>query len=212
MVQLSHLYTTTGKNIALTIQTFVGKVMSLLHNMLCRFIIAFLLRNKHLLKSQSAVILESKKVKSSTVSISICPEVIRPDAMILVFWMLSFKPAFSLFSFTFIRRLFSSSLLSAISVVSSAYLRLLFLPAVLILGCDSSSLVFHLICSAKAGWQPYYTPFPIWNQSIVLCLVLTIASWSAYRFLRRQVKWSGISIPLRIFHILLWSTQSKALA
>ena len=152
MVQLSHPYTTTSKTIVLTLLTFVGRVMSLLHNMLCRFIIAFLLRNKCLLKSQSAVTLESKKVKSapvSIVSLSICPEVIRPDAMMLVFWMLSFKPAFSLFSLTFIRRLFSSSLLSAISVVSSAYLRLLiFLPAVLILACDSSSLVFRLMCSA----------------------------------------------------------------
>jgi len=66
-----------------------------------------------------------------------------PDAMILVFWMLSFKPTFSLSSFTFIKRLFSSSSLSAIRVVSSAYLRLLiFIPAILIPACDSSSLAF----------------------------------------------------------------------
>ena len=79
------------------------------------------------------VILEPKKMKSatvSTVSPSICHEVIGPDAMILVFWMLSFKPTFSLSFFTFIQRLFSSSSLSAIRVVSSVYLRLLiFLPA-----------------------------------------------------------------------------------
>ena len=85
------------------------------------------------LQSPSAVILEPPKIKSLTVSIvspSICHEVIRPDAMILVLWMLSFKPTFSLSSFTFIKRLFSSSL-SAIRVVSSAYLRLLiFLPAI----------------------------------------------------------------------------------
>ena len=88
MVQLSHPYMTTRKTIVLTLQTFVGRVMSLLHNMLCRFIIAVLLRNKCLLKSQSAVTLESKKVKSapvSIVSLSICPEVIRPDAMMFVF-------------------------------------------------------------------------------------------------------------------------------
>ena len=71
------------------------------------------------------------------------------DAMILVFWMLSFKPTFSLSSFTFIKRLFSSSLLSSIRVVSSAYLILLiFLPAIFILACDSSSLAFHMMCSA----------------------------------------------------------------
>ena len=60
--------------------------------------------------------------------------------------------------------------------------------------------------------QPWLTPFPIWNQSIVPCLVLTVASWTAYRFLKRQVNWSGIPISLRIFHSLLWSMQSKALA
>ena len=56
------------------------------------------------------------------------------------------------------------------------------------------------------------TPFPIWNQSVVPCPVLTGASWPAYRFLKRQVRWSGIPIFFRIFHSLLWSTQSKALA
>ena len=60
--------------------------------------------------------------------------------------------------------------------------------------------------------QPWRTPFPILNQSIVACLVLTVVSWPAYRFLRRQVRWSGIPISWRIFHSLLWSTQSKALA
>ena len=60
--------------------------------------------------------------------------------------------------------------------------------------------------------QPWRTPFPIWNQSVVPCPVLTVASWPAYRFLKRQVRWSGIPISFRIFHSLLWSTQSKALA
>ena len=114
--------------------------MSLLFNMLSRLIISFLPRSKHLLiswlQSPSAVILEAWKIKSatvSTVSPSICHEVMGPDTMILVFWMLSFKPTFSLYFFTFIKRLFSSSPLSAIRVVSSAYLRLLiFLPAILI--------------------------------------------------------------------------------
>ena len=77
---------------------------------------------------------------------SICHEVMGPDAKILVFWMLNFKQAFSLSSFTFIKRLFSSSLFSAIRVVSSAYLRLLILlPEVLILACASSSLAFRLM-------------------------------------------------------------------
>ena len=102
----------------------------MLFNTLSRFVIAFLQRSKHLsiswLQSPSAVILEPKKIKSVTVSIvspSICLEVMAPDAMIFAFRMLSFKPAFSLSSFKLIKRLFSSSLLSAIRVVSYVYLR-----------------------------------------------------------------------------------------
>ena len=109
MVHLSHPYTTTRKTIALTIWTLVGKVISLLFNMLSRLVIAFLLRSKSLLiswlQSSSAMILEPKKIKSVTVSMSICHEVMGLDAMILVSWMLSFKPSFSLSSFTFIKRL-----------------------------------------------------------------------------------------------------------
>ena len=92
MVQLSHPYMTTGKTIALTRRTFVGKVMSLLYNMLSRLVITFLPRSKRLLiswlQSPSAVILEPRKIKSdtvSTVSPSICHEVIGTNAMILVF-------------------------------------------------------------------------------------------------------------------------------
>ena len=59
--------------------------------------------------------------------------------------------------------------------------------------------------------QPWCTPFPIWNQSVVPCPVLTVASWLAYRFLKRQVRWSGMPISFRTFHSLLWSTQSRAL-
>ena len=58
--------------------------------------------------------------------------------------------------------------------------------------------------------QPWCTPLPIWNQSVVLCPVLTTASWPAYRFHRGQISWFGIPISFRIFHSLLWSTQSKA--
>jgi len=112
IVQLSYPYMTTGKTIALTRQTFVDKLLSLLFNMLSRLVITFLPRSKHLLiswlQSPSAVILEPPKIKSATVSIvsqSICHEVMGPNAMILVFWMLSFKPTFSLSSFPFIKRL-----------------------------------------------------------------------------------------------------------
>ena len=89
IVQFSHPYTTTGKTIALTRQTFVDKVMSLLFKMLSRLVITFLPRSKHLLiswlQSPSAVILEAPKIKSATVSPSISHKVMGPDAMILVF-------------------------------------------------------------------------------------------------------------------------------
>ena len=141
----------------------------------------------------------------------------RPDAMTLVFWMLSFKPTFPL-PLTFIKKPFCSSSLSAIRVVSSAYLRLLiFLPAILILACASSSSVFfswctlHMLNNHNDNIQPSHTSSPIWNQSVFPCPVLTVASWPAYRFLKRQARWSGIPISFRIFHGLLWSTQSKAL-
>ena len=145
IVQLSHPYMTTGKT-ALTRWTYLGKVMCLLFKTLSRFVIAFLPRSKCLLISwlqpPSAVIMGPKKIKSITVSPSICHEVMGPDAMILVFWMLGFKPTLSLSSFTFIKRLFSSSLF-AIGVVSSAYLRLLiFLPAILIPACASPAQRF----------------------------------------------------------------------
>ena len=135
------------------------------------------------------------------------------------FWMLSFKPTFSLSSFTFIKRLFSSSSLSAIRVVLYAYLRLLtFLLAILIPACALSSPALIMMYSAyklnnqSDNIQPWHTPFPIWDQSVVPCPVLTVTSWPEYRFLKRQVRWSGIPIFFRIFHGLLWSTQSKALA
>ena len=209
-VQLSHLYMTTEKTIALTRWTFVGKAMSLLFNMLSRFVIGFLPRSKHLLiswlQSPSAVILEPKKIKSLTVSIvspSICQEVMEPDAMILVFWMLSFKPTFSLSSFTLIKRLFSSSSLSAIRVVSSAYLRfLIFLLAILIPAYASSSLAFLMMYSVYKlnkqvdNIQPWHTPFPVWNQSVVSCPVLTCFLTCTQI---SQVRWSGIPISFKNF-------------
>ena len=160
--------------------------MSLLFNMLSRLVTDFLPRTKHLLiswlKSPSTVILMPKKIKSvalSIVSLSVYHEVMRPDAMILVFWMLSFKPASSLFSFTFIKRLFSSSLLSAIRVI--------FISEVIHISpgnFDSSlcfiHLAFHMMYSAKKlnkqdnNIQPWCTPFPILNLSIVPCLFLDL--------------------------------------
>ena len=192
----------TGKTIALTRWTFVDKVMSLLLNMLSRLVITFLPRSKCLLiswlQSPSAVILEPPKIKSdtaSTVSPSISYEMMGPNVMILVFQMLSFKPTFSFSSFTFIKRLFSSSSLSAIRLVSPAYLRLLiFLWAILIPAYASSSPAFLMMYSAyklnKQGdnIQLWRTPFPIWNQHVGPCPVLTVASWPAYRFLKRWVR------------------------
>ena len=119
---------------------------------------------------------EIKSDSFSTVYPSISHEVIGPDAIIFVFWILSFKPTFSLYSF--IKKLFSSSSLSAIRVVSSAYLRwLIFLPEILIPACVSSNPGFLMMYSNKQGdsIQPWLTPFPIWNQSVVPCPVLTAA-------------------------------------
>ena len=126
MVQLSHPYMTAGKTIALTRWTFVGKVMSLLFSMLSRLVITFLPRSKHLNFMATVTICSdfgAPKNKVCHCFPIICHEVIGPGAMILVFWTLSFKPAFSLSSFTFSKMLFSSSSLSAIRVVSCACLR-----------------------------------------------------------------------------------------
>ena len=152
--------------------------------MLTSLVITFLSRSKRLLiswlQSPSAVILKPSKIKSdtvSTVSPSISHEVMGPDAMIFVFWMLSFNPTFSLSSFTFIKRLFSSYSLSAIRVVSSSYVRLLIF---LLVVCASSSPAFLMMYSAyklnKQGdsIQPWCTPFPIRNQSVVPCPVLLL--------------------------------------
>ena len=162
--------------------------MSLLFNTLSRLVIAFLPRSERLLiswlQSPSAVILEPKKIVCET---DRCFPIYLPwsdgtgchDLQLL---NVSFKPTFSFSSFTFINRLFISSSLSALRVVLSAYLRLLiFLPAILIPACASSSPAFHMMCSASELNQqgdniwPWCTPFPIWNQSIVPCPVLTIA-------------------------------------
>ena len=126
-------------------------------------------------------------------------------------------PALSLSFFTLIKRLFSSSLLSVIRVVPSAYLRLLmFLRPVLIPAYNSSSPAFLMKCSVyrlnkqSDSRHPCCTPVSILNQSVFPYRVLIVASWPTYKFFRRQVRWYGIPISLRVFHSLLWSTQPKA--
>ena len=185
---------TTEKTIALTRWTFVGKVMSLLFNMLSRLVITFLPRSKRLLisrlQSPSAVILKPRNIMSHCFH---CFTIYFPwsngtRCQGLSFLNVEFKPTFSLSSFSFNKRLFSFYSLSDMRVMSSAYLRLLiFLPEILILGCDSSSLTFHMNCFAYMlneqgdNIHPWHTPFPIWNQSVVPCPVLTVASWPAHR-------------------------------
>ena len=100
-------------------------------------------------------------------------------------------------------------------MVSSAYLRLVvFLLSILIPACASSSPPFSMMYSVyklnkqSDNIQPCHTPFPILNQSIVLCPVLIVTPWPTYKFLRRQARWSGIPIFLKNFHSLLWSTPS----
>ena len=162
--------------------------MSLLFNMPSRFVTVFLPRSKCLLISfhycshypQCFGAQENRVSHCLHCFPSICNEVMGLDAIILIFLMLSFKLAFSFSSFTLIKKLSSSSSLSAIRVVSSIYLRLLiFLPAVFIPACVLSSLAFCMMYSAwklnKQGdnLQPCRTLFPVWNQSVIPCKVLT---------------------------------------
>ena len=149
---------------------------------------------------------------------SIYHEVMGPDAMIFVFWMLSFKTTFFTLLFHFHWKAFSSSSLSAIRVVSSAYLRLLiFLMAILIPACVSFSPAFLMMYSAYKlnkqadNIQPWRTPFS-YLEPVCCPMSSSNCCFLIYRFLKRQVKWSGIPMSFRIFHSLLWPTQSKALA
>ena len=153
MVQLSHPYMTTGKTITLTIWAFVSKVTSLLFKnvKICQ---GFCSKEQHLLiswlQSPLTVIAEPPKRKSATVSI-FPPSILWSNGigcLDLRFLNVNFKPTFSISSFTFIKRLFSSSSLSAVRVVSSAYLRLLiFLSATLTPTCDWASPAFHMMYS-----------------------------------------------------------------
>ena len=140
-----------------------------------------------MMQPPSAVVFKPKKRKSFTVSIVsplICYEVMGPEALFLVFVKLSFRPAFSLSSFTYIKRLFSSSLIYAIRVVSSVYLGLLiFLPAILIPACASSSLAFCMMCYVcKLNKQMTIYSLDVFlfqfrtSPFIIPCPVLTVAS------------------------------------
>ena len=176
MVQLSHPYMTTGKIIALTRQTFVGRVMSLLFNMLCRLVITFLPRTKHLLiswlQSPSAVILKPPKIKSQFPSFS---HLSSWSDGTKCQWSSFFEcgvlsQLFLFFSLLTFKRLFSSSSLSSIKLVSSADQRLLiFLLEILIAAYASSSLAFCMMYSTYKlnnqgdSIQPLYIPFQIWN-------------------------------------------------
>ena len=149
---------TTGKTVALTIWSFVGKMMSLLFNTLSWFVIAFLPRSKRLLiswlQSLSAVILEPKKIKCVTLHFFpiYLPWSEGTGCYDLCFFNVEFQVSFFISSFRPHEGLFSSSSLSAIRVVSFAYLRLLmFLPAVLNPACESSSLAFWMMYSAYAS-------------------------------------------------------------
>ena len=190
-------------------------------------VITFLPRSKRLLiswlQSPSEVILEPPKIKSvtvSTVSPSICHEVKGSDAMILVFWMLSFKPAFSFSSFTFNQRLVLLFLFTfyhkggdiCISEVIDTSLGNLDSSSCFIEPGISHDVFAYKLNKQDDNIQPWHTAFLIRNQSVVPHPVLTVASWPTHRFLRRQVRWSASPISFRIFHSLLWSTQSKALA
>ena len=189
--------------------------MSLLFNMLSRFVIAFLPRSKCLLISwlQSPLLngfgaQENKICHCFHFFPFYLPWSYGTGWHDLSFWMLNFKPAFSLSSFTLIKWLFCSSSLCTIRIASSACVRLLtFLLAILIPACDSFGLAFCMMHSAyklnKEGnnIQPSHTPFPILSQSVLPHKVLTVASWPTYWIFRRQVWWSGTRISFKNFPV-----------
>ena len=140
-----------------------------------------------------------------------------PYAIIFVSWMSSFKSAFSVSSFTTIKRHFSSSSLSAVRVVSSAYLRLLILllavlfPALIHAVWHFASCTLH-ISYISVNIQPWCTLSQFWTNLFFHVPFQLLLLDLHKGFLRRQVRWSDIPISLRIFHSLFWSTQSNTLA
>ena len=135
---------------------------------------------------------------------SICHEVMGPDIMILAFWMLSFKSAFSLSSLIFIKRLFSYSLFSAIRACHLHIWGFLYFP-----GMSWFKIVLHpvqylhhtLHIVKKASWQYRTLRYSFPNFGPIDCFISgSVSHWPAYRFLRSQVRWSGIPISWRILH------------
>ena len=222
----SHIRTTTRKTIAFTTQTFVSKVMALLFNTLSRFVIAFLLRSKHLLmswlQSQSAVILESKKIKSVTVSIvpPSCHEVMGLHAVILVFWCWVLSQLFhsplspsSRGSLVALRFLWSSVIFLWNSVVCISEVvdtsagnldfSLWFLqPRNLhdVLCIEFKSVTLDTTDLLLSRFEPVHSSMSNSNCCFLTCIQVS----------QEAGKVVCISISWRIFHSLLWSTQSKA--
>ena len=216
MVQFSHLNMTIGKAIALAIWRFVSEVMSLLFNMLSRFVIAFIPRSKNLLISWLWWFWSPRKEKWSLLLLF--------SLLFAMMWW-DWMPCSHFFECWDSSQLFHSPLSpssrDSSSFSLSAYRVVICISEVDdISACslDSNLWVTQPGISHDVLWkevkqgdniQTCHTPFPIFNQSIVPCPILTVASQSTYRFLKRQVRWSGIPISLRIFHSLLWSIQSK---
>ena len=215
MVQLSYPYMTTGKTIALTVCTFVSKVMFLLLNTLFRFVITFLLRSKHLLISwlqlASAVILEPRKLKCYSFhlfSFSLPWSVgtkCHDFSLLNVeyqgsFFTLLFHPHQETLIFLHLPPLewYHLHIWSCWYFPQQSWFQLVLHPA---------QLSHDVLCIYKQGGniQPCRTPFPVLNQSVVPRLVLTVASWPACRFLRRQVVWSRT--PVSLGYSLFWTTQ-----
>ena len=161
LVQLSYLYMTTRKTIALTVWTFVSKVTSLLFNTLSSFVIAFFPRGK-CLNFMAAVIVHSDFEAQENKSLSLFP--LFPHLFAMKWW--NQMPWSYFFECWILSQLFHSPL---------------------------------SLSSRGDNIQPWCTHFPILNQSVVACLILTVASWPAYRFLRRQVRGSGIPISFKSF-------------
>ena len=213
---------TTGKTTALTVQTFVYKVMCLIVNTLSRFVMAFFPRSMCLLISglqpYSTVIVESKKRKSvPTCSLPYLPwsdwagchdlSFLNVEFQISFFTLL-FHPHQEAFLFLLIFCHCNGIIcISEVVDISPGNLD----------SCDSSSSAFLMTYSVyklnKQGdnVQPCLTTFPILNKSVFPCKALTVVSWSTYRFFMKQIRWSATPIPPRIFHSLLWSTQPKPL-
>ena len=196
-VQLSQSYMTTGKTRALTIWTFADRVMSLLFNTLC---LSSLYWPEAISSDFTAAVTihsdfraqEEEICHDFHLSPSICHEVMGSDAVILVFFffflILSCRPALSLSSFICIKRLFSSSLLSALKVVSSAYLRLLmFYPSTLIPACNSSNWASYdmlSISTKQTGWQQTTLYYSFLNLEPINC---SLQGFSCFFLTRIQV-------------------------